>query len=281
MPLCLLIVVSCVPRTRMVKFERMLDSLETENARNKEGVEQLTHFVDVISEGLDSISHQESILYLPNSENNTGKLSRAQILDNIKAFERLIQRQRERIKELEDSLANKENTEKLLSVIAHLNASLAVKENEILSLKKELYRKSSDLSRMKNQVLSMESDIKALNEDILIYHEKDSVNQMIMQAQNEYLNQGMYLIATKKELKDYGVDRNGGLLSDVDESLFTPIDIRTFAQLVIPSTKVKMISPMPQSSFVLTPNNDGTTTLEIFDPCEFWKVSKFLIIQIR
>ena len=265
----------------MVKFERMLDSLETENARNKEGVEQLTHFVDVISEGLDSISHQESILYLPNSENNTGKLSRAQILDNIKAFERLIQRQRERIKELEDSLANKENTEKLLSVIAHLNASLAVKENEILSLKKELYRKSSDLSRMKNQVLSMESDIKALNEDILIYHEKDSVNQMIMQAQNEYLNQGMYLIATKKELKDYGVDRNGGLLSDVDESLFTPIDIRTFAQLVIPSTKVKMISPMPQSSFVLTPNNDGTTTLEIFDPCEFWKVSKFLIIQIR
>ena len=36
MPLCLLIVVSCVPRTRMVKFERMLDSLETENARKGE-----------------------------------------------------------------------------------------------------------------------------------------------------------------------------------------------------------------------------------------------------
>ena len=278
---CVLFCVSCVSRTRLHEAERVLDSLRIENDRNKDEAEQMSYFVNVISEGLDSIAHHESIIYMPDPESKSGKLSRSQILDNIKEFEKLIQRQRMRIKELEDSLANRDNTEKLLSVISHLNAQLEKKENEVLSLKDELSRKNADLSKLRKKVVSLESDVETLNKDLIISQEKDSVNRVILRAQDEYLNQGLYLIGTRKELSGYGIDRNGVMSAEVADNVFTSVDMRTFAQLEIPSERVKVISPMPPSSYVLTKNGNGTSTLEIFDPGEFWMASKYLIIQIR
>lgn len=272
---------SCVPRSRVMEFEKLLDSLEMENTRNKEDVEQLNHFVDVISTGLDSIAHQEGLIYMPDPENPSLRLSRSQIIDNIKELEDLICRQRERIQELEDSLADGRNTQKLLSLISHLNTQLAEKENEVIALRAEVSRKNADMSKLQSRIVSLESDIDELNSDLSVSQERDSVNRVILRAQDEYLNQGLYLIGTRKELAECGIDRNGIMSPDVSDDIFTSVDIRTFAQLIIPSHRVKILSPIPQSSYLLTENGDGTTILEIFDPVEFWKVSKYLIIQIR
>lgn len=271
---------ACVPRAQLREAERQLDSLNAENERSREEAELLTHFVDVISEGLDSIAHQENILFLPDQEQP--EMKQSEVLDNLQQLEVLVRRQRERIKELEDSLATNNNeTTRLHALLTHLKRQLQQKEEEVLYLKTEMSKKDADLSKLRNRVRSLESDVSQLSSDLAVSRKRDSVNRTILRAQDDYLNQGLYLIATRKELTGYGIDRNGIMTPDVSDAIFTSVDIRTFAQLTIPSQRVKILSSVPPSSYMLTKNGDGTTTLEIFDPVEFWKTSKYLIIQIR
>jgi hypothetical protein len=55
--------------------------------------------------------------------------------------------------------------------------------------------------------------------------------------------------------------------------------MRGLEKLTIESKNPKLITEKPASSYTLTKNDDGTTTLEIKDPQMFWSVSPFLIIQ--
>lgn len=272
--LCLLLA-SCVSRTRYAETERILDSLLVENSRHQAEANSLNQFIDVLAESLDSISTQEDVLLLPHPENGKLKsVTRRQMLDNINAFEQILQRQKDRIKMLEDSLAKTEDYGKLKVVISHLNAQLLEKENEIDRMRMEISRKDANIARLKEEV-------KTLNDDIVEYQEKDAVNQQILAAQDEYLNQGHYLVATRMELSESGVARNGKLLGTLDENDFTVVDIRDFTQLTIQSPKARILSNMPKASYTLTKNADGTVTLDILDSAEFWRMSRYLIIQIR
>jgi hypothetical protein len=49
--------------------------------------------------------------------------------------------------------------------------------------------------------------------------------------------------------------------------------------IVIESKSPKLITAKPESSYELTKNADGTTTLKITDAKAFWSVSPYLIIQ--
>ena len=67
--------------------------------------------------------------------------------------------------------------------------------------------------------------------------------------------------------------------ANLDKSKFTKRDMRGLEKLTIESKNPKLITEKPASSYTLTKNDDGTTTLEIKDPQTFWSVSPFLIIQ--
>lgn len=279
--LSLAVATSCVSRTKYEEKERILDSLIVEKTNQDKDFAELSGFIGIIAEGLDSISNQENILYLPSPENGNKPLTRRQMLDNLKELQNLVERQKERIRVLEDSLTMGENTAKLKTLITYLHSQLDAKEQEINKLRREISAKNRNISKLQSKVDTLQAKNKSLQEDVNIYHVKDSLNKQILQAQNDYLNQGFYIISSKSELAALGITRRGDITSSLDESKFVSVDIRTFKQLTIQSNRVKIISPMSQSSYALTKNGDGTTTLDIHDPSAFWQTSKYLIIQSR
>jgi hypothetical protein len=103
--------------------------------------------------------------------------------------------------------------------------------------------------------------------------------------QDQQLNTVYYIIGTKDELKEKGLMK-GGFLSkkradyaNIDKSYFIKRDMRGLDKIDIDSKKTKIITETPASSYTLTKNDNGTTTLTITDKEAFWKASPFLIIQ--
>lgn len=84
-----------------------------------------------------------------------------------------------------------------------------------------------------------------------------------------------------------GVIEGGGFLksskiklSNVNISKCSKLDIATFRELPIQSRKVKILSPAPESSYVINRNGD-VSKLVITDATAFWSLSNILVIQTQ
>lgn len=257
------------------------DSALEASRRQQLELEDLHSFVAVISDGLDSIAAQEGVL-LSNKTQDGYQLSRKQIRENLKTFGELLERQRLRIRQLEDNLKDRTDTSstKLKTLIGFLNNQLEEKDKTIRSLQKELARKDTNISRL-------QSDISELKDSVTTLEEKAQIQEEALQTQDVMLNECYLKIGTRKQLQSENL-LTGGLLSKkkvnhsgIDLSKFTKVDIRQFREIRINGKNARILTAMPESSYQLTENRDGTCTLVITDPTAFWSISNYLIIQIK
>ena len=127
----------------------------------------------------------------------------------------------------------------------------------------------------------MTADIKTKDSDIDYLLNVSDQQQKIMDSQDEILNEGYYLVKSKKELSALGIKSADISNAKVSLSDFNKVDIREFAGLTISSDRIKVLSQMPASSYELVNNSDGTTTLKILSSADFWQYSNILIVQTR
>ena len=193
----------------------------------------------------------------------------------MNSFGALLQRQRERIEFLEDSITNLSDAQnvKFLTILRGLQAQIKEKDAMISELKVELSKKNANIALL-------ESRVSALNE-------KTQEQETIMTVQSDMMNEGYVRLGTKKELQRDGILTRAGLfkkkldVSNFNPELFTKVDIRTFLELTIEGKNPEVITQMPESSYQIEENEDDTYTLRILDPTLFWSVSNYLVIQYK
>ncbi len=272
---------SCKDDNRMQEMmQARIDSLETTNASQASQLKDITDFMTVVSEGLDSIAEQEQLLMGNGRGVEGGKLTKEQLRENLKAFAALLERQRNRISELEDSLTSRgRSMTSLRNVITYLNQQLDEKNNTIASLQASLNNKNVDIQKLRKQVTTLTTAKEELEETV-----KNQGEALVVQS--DVINEGYVKIGTKKELKQAGL-LSGGFLSkkklDVSKFQnggFQKVDIRNFTEMNIPSEKIKILTQMPESSYYIT-ENDNSSTLKILNPTVFWSVSNYLVIQTK
>ena len=113
------------------------DSIIDVNNRQKQALDNLTSTMNIISTSLDSIAQEERLVYFTPE----GKaLPKQQVLHNLRYFEELLNRQRQQIKALQDSLQHTQApmVEKLNNVISFLNKQLEEKDRTIPQSQVEL-----------------------------------------------------------------------------------------------------------------------------------------------
>lgn len=274
-------------RVDMAGYMKERDSLIIENQANKEELAELNSIISTVSAGLDSIAIQEGILYSGKTRDGVA-LNRNQIIANINSMAEILKRQREKIQSLQDSLAmrsanpnkSSQSIEKLQNVIAFLNKQLAEKDNEIQSLRRDVNSKNKDINQLRTSLSDMRNRAE----------KAENRTQVVTQAlakQDEIINECYIKIGTKKQLVASGLLKGGFLqkkkvnYEDVDKSKFNAVDIRKFREVTLKSNNPKILTPQPSnSSFHFEENGDGTCTLVITNPTQFWSVSNFLIIQL-
>lgn len=274
-------------RVDMAGYMKERDSLIIENQANKEELAELNSIISTVSAGLDSIAIQEGILYSGKTRDGVA-LNRNQIIANINSMAEILKRQREKIQSLQDSLAmrsanpnkSSQSIEKLQNVIAFLNKQLVEKDNEIQSLRRDVNSKNKDINQLRTSLSDMRNRAE----------KAENRTQVVTQAlakQDEIINECYIKIGTKKQLVASGLLKGGFLqkkkvnYEDVDKSKFNAVDIRKFREVTLKSNNPKILTPQPSNnSFHFEENGDGTCTLVITNPTQFWSVSNFLIIQL-
>ena len=274
---------SCKTKKAFDEVSMERDSLLVENSNTNAQLTELKSYIDIMTTTLDSIAIEEGLLFVPDPEHPEKPLSKKMIRERITRFEELVERQHLRIKELEDSLLVKENTyANIKTLITYYREEIEKKDAEIEQMKKELNNRNASIRKLETKVSKLQSDMDSLNTGMAQLQEVSDLQKDILKAQDAILNEGYYIIGSRKQLGAEGIVKNSKLTGNsMDLTLFEKVNIKEFTSLEITGAKPKVLTPMPVSSYILTEMQTGHYLLEIIDPAEFWKVSNILVIQTR
>ena len=258
---------ACNNQKKSNELQERVDSLAAVEQLEKQEVDNMVQVINAISSVMDSIQIQEKMIF--NMQEGTPK---EQVLVKLKAFQELLAQKQAEIDKLKvDNKENKTVLANLTKMVEKLKADINDKSEQIEKLRKLVEVKDANIS-------SLKSDLRQVTEIAEDLQDKNYI-------QEQKLNTVYYIVGTKSELKEKGMLK-GGFLSkkkadyaNLDKTKFNETDMRSFTKLVIESKNPKIITEKPASSYTLTKNGDGTSTLQITDAQTFWGTSPFLIIQ--
>lgn len=250
------------------------DSLKESLLAKQSENDNLSGYLQAVSEGLDSIAIQEKFIRDGGPE-GTG-MNKEQMKRCLKELAEMLARQRIRIAALEDSLNMGGNgSQELHSIVSYLNEQLAAKEHEINELRSEIKRKDLTIAQINKKVSILYESVDSLND---VSNKKDT----ILVVQSEMMNTCYFQMGKENELKQAGFLKKGKL----NPNALTPdkcqkINITEFDEILLYSKKPKILTtPPPQNSYRIERNPDGTSTLYIDDATSFWSISNYLVIQL-
>lgn len=232
-----------------------------------EEAEQMSLMLQSVALSLDSIQEQEFLLN--QFDDSTPK---EVILAQLETYKEMLDRKKVEIDNLTaDSILDKGAIADLKRVMEFLSLQLEEKSANIAKFEEAVKKREAKIAELRGavDVLTVESDnLKAKNDE-----------------QEKRLNQVFYIVGTKNELKNLGLLSGNALskkranYSNINNSQFHEVDARSFSTLVIDSKSPKLLTEKPASSYTMTKNNDGTTTLKITNSEEFWETSPYLIVM--
>jgi len=237
----------------------------------------LTTF-DEIENNLRMIKEKEKIITVNSSGAEVSKDKRNQIMEDIKSINTLLDENRKKISQLNTQLKKSGNTiAGLQTRITDLEASMQQYENDLTLLKASLDNKNFEIGQLSEKVV-------ALNDTLTIKEERIS-------TQIDKLHQAFLISGTYKDLKEKGLlSKEGGfiglgrkesLLEDFSDSLFQEIDITETTTIPVNSKNAKLVTEHPSGSYELVKENEKLISyISIKNPEEFWKISKYAVVEI-
>ncbi len=262
------------------KQDQESELLKIQQMQKEDSLEQV--FVDALTEidqNLELIREKELSLVLgPNSPDESNIELKDKIIRNIQMINSIMEKNREKLTDLDEELkaANSKNA-KLQKLTKTAKSKLEEMEKQLAQLKEDLVNKDFSIAELNKQLEQYQFN-----------------NQLLTDMVNKYdykLNKVYYTYGTPKELKEDGViDKKGGVLwfgetktinEDVAEENFIEIDKRETTVFPLFMKKAKLISEHPDSSYKFNMEDGMIASLEVTDPDEFWKVSKYMVIEVR
>lgn len=260
-------------------LQSQIDSLTATIEQKDQDLEFYQSCLFLVSDGLDSIAKADNnLMVVASSKEKT--VTRESIKQDLDAYASLLTRQRDRINQLERQMSEGgKDRERMQGLINMLNKQIEEKDATIQKLQEKVETQNFNVAMLLDELNQVRE------KNIALKKEKKETEEALGVAQ-EMLNEGYYIVGSSSELKKAGVLSSRFLgkskvnADNIDESLFTKVDIRNFTQLTIPSKKITIKSQHPSTSYRITNDKKaGTSTLEILDEVEFWKQASFLIIQ--
>lgn len=260
-------------------LQSQVDSLHTTDSLHQEDIKSMTDFIYVMSTGLDSITTREGMITKGSAEG--GKMDKAKLRAQLDGLSDLLNRQRQRISELETQMANNKSaySERVKKLIAYYKQQLDEKDQQIAELNKQLDSKNADIARLNENVNTLTTTNTELSKTV-------DAQKSTIEAQEKSLYKAYVAIGTSKELKARGILKGGFLqktkvdMAGLNPQNFKTVDTRTYNDITLESGNPRLMTHMPSASYTISKNVDNTTTLHIIDQKSFWSFSKYLVIKL-
>ncbi len=233
---------------------------------------------DQIEKDLALIKEKENIITLKSSDSEFSKDRKDQILGDIKYLNTLLEANKKKIALLNNQVKNSGTTIKGLETkIASFETRLKEYETNIAELKENLVKKDFEIGQLNTQLADLE--VTVTQKDEMIASQTDKMNQA-------YLTTGTYKeLKTKgiisKEGGFLGIGKTGTLSRDVNDNLFAKVDVRETKTIPVDSRDVRLITKHPSDSYTIVyEGNKKVSRIEIKDPDNFWKVSRYAVVEL-
>ena len=257
------------------------DSLQNAKLKLQDEVDGYFSAMNQIQQNIEKIkSTQNSISIQPVGQELDDDM-RKKINEDMLYLNEMLQANKDELARLKAKLKRSGfRSAELEQTISRLSKSLEEESSKVAELQIQLTQKDSLITQLGTTVNDLGKNVEDLSTDIKVKETK-------IKEQDETIHTAWYVFGTKKELKEQRIITSDGLFSaqrvlqsDFNKNYFVRIDARNTKSIPLYSTRAKILTTHPKSSYTLEKEN-GNFILLIVEPNQFWSISKYLVIEVE
>jgi len=257
------------------------DSLMRAKQQMQDEIDEYFSAMNQIEQNIEKIKETQGILQTQPESDELTEDTRTKINEDLLYLNEMLLTNKDELARLKTKLKKSSiKSEELERSIARLTKALEEQSSKVAILQAELAAKDSLIADLGTTVSNMGKDIDGLKSD-------NETKQSKLNEQEETIHTAWYVFGTRKELKDQKIITSDGIFSpkrilqsDFNKNYFVRIDARKTKSIPLYSTRAKILTSHPKSSYTLEKENDNFVLL-ITDTNGFWSVSKYLVIEVE
>lgn len=239
-------------------------------------IADMTRSFGDIEQNLAMIEDREKLL--PADEASLTVDQRERIMRDIQLMNSLMQESRDRVAELTKKLDKSKVDSGAL-------------RKKLKALDSELASRDSAITLMKDELLAKDFKIEEVNQKLTAFELEMARREATIEQLGNEMHTAWYAVGSAKELEANGVvKRDGGVLgigrttalSDaVASNNLRTIDTRAIDRIPLEGKKVELVTEHPSGSYEIVKEADKLAYIMIKDPDAFWKLSHYLVAEVR
>jgi len=253
----------------IAKLRNELRKIELENAEKDALVEESLQVFSDIQENVARIQHKENEIRLI-SEKGTKSADKEWLLQELQNIQFLREENNRKMQNLNKQLQGRE-------------AEIGQLYQMIESLKEQILAQETLIEELQNSLANQDEDYSKLFD---AYVEQTN----IAQSAKKELAKAYYVYGTLEELKKnnvivqskgfIGIGKKSSIKDGFNEDYFTAIDKFEKKKIQILGKGINIMSDHASSSYEIVEQGNNSV-INILNPYEFWKISKYLVVVVE
>jgi hypothetical protein len=234
---------------------------------------------DQIEKNLQTIKEKEKIITMSANDREFSKDRKQQIMEDISYINTLLDQNKKKIAALNSQLQKSGVTIKgMQERIASLEAQVKQSETDIADLKTALADRNFKIDQLNGKVNDMQ---------VAIEQKDQTISTQTAEMNKAFIASGTFKSLKAKGLMSkeggfLGLGKNKALKENFPDSVFHQIDITVTKTIPVNSKSAKLITEHPAGSYeMIHQDKDKIAYIEITNPAEFWRISKYAVVEIK
>ncbi len=277
----LVLITSCGKQSADYKsLKDQNDSLMNAKLELQREVDGYFSAMNEIEQNIEKIKSTQSTISIQPADQELTDDARTKINDDMVYLSELLQTNKDELVRLKAKLKKSGfKSSELERTISRLTKSLEEESSKVALLQTQLSEKDSLIAELGTTVSDLGRNIEDLATEV-------KTKDTRLKEQDETIHTAWYVFGTRNELKEQKIITSDGMFStqkvlqrDFNKNYFVRIDARNTKSIPLYSTRAKILTSHPKSSYTLEKDN-GNFVLLIVNPSDFWSVSKYLVIEV-
>lgn len=278
----LVVLTSCGKQSSEYKrLQAQNDSLMNAKLKLQEEVDGYFSAMNQIEQNIEKIKNTENVISIQPVGKELADDQRTKINEDMMYLNDMLQ-------------ANKDELARLKSKIKKSAFRSAELERTILRITKALEEETSkvallqaELAKKDSLIVNLDTKVNELGKNVEDLTNENKSKESKIKEQDEVIHTAWYVFGTRAELKQQHIITSDGLFSqqrvlqrDFNKNYFVRIDARNTKSIPLYSSRAKILTNHPKSSYTLEKEN-GNFVLLIVDTDEFWSISRYLVVEVE
>ena len=281
----------------LLNKDSQINELYLETQRLDNIIEQRDSVVNELDGAISEIEQNISFIKTKREQlefeyRESSKDRKEQIIEDIALMNTMLEESEQKMEELESRLQSASvEIRSFRNRVTVLSNEIKNQTKIIANLKKDVDERDARIANMNEKVNELETELVVRNDSLAALSDSINKSNQILRQLDQDLHKAYWALGTFKELKENNVlERDGGFLGlgknkilkrDFNESYFTELDIRQTDSIPLNAKKAEVISDHVPTSYRLVYQDDLAAYLKIENPEEFWKKTKYAVIEVK